>query len=135
MGPSIASVLPTRGEVVGVAHPVVVTFTAPSPIGTWPRRAIEVKSAPAMTGKFEWLDNDVVQWSRPILAGAQHDRAFRGRPGNELRNGSAVVGIANISEHTFTVSVDALTQDRRLRCLRRTTDSTGEKPACSRLDG
>ena len=27
--PAIASVLPTRGEVVGVAHPVVVTFTAP----------------------------------------------------------------------------------------------------------
>ena len=35
-GFAIASVLPTQGEVVGVAHPVVVTFAAPSPIGSQP---------------------------------------------------------------------------------------------------
>ncbi len=59
---AIASVLPTRGEVVGVAHPVVVTFSRPVADRHAAERAIEVKSAPAMTGKFEWLDNNVVQW-------------------------------------------------------------------------
>jgi lipoprotein-anchoring transpeptidase ErfK/SrfK len=59
--PAIASVLPTRGEVVGVAHPVVLTFTAPVADRRAAERAIDIKSAPAMTGKFEWLDNDVVQ--------------------------------------------------------------------------
>jgi lipoprotein-anchoring transpeptidase ErfK/SrfK len=61
--PAIASVLPTRGEVVGVAHPVVVTFGAPVADRHAAERAIDIKSAPAMTGKFEWLDNDVVQWA------------------------------------------------------------------------
>src|SRR5271170_2458118 len=61
-GVAIASVLPTRGAVVGVAHPVVVTFRAPVANRHAAERAIDVKSAPAITGKFEWLDNDVVQW-------------------------------------------------------------------------
>jgi lipoprotein-anchoring transpeptidase ErfK/SrfK len=58
----IASVLPTRDQVVGVAHPVVVTFGAPVANRRAAERVIAVTSAPAMTGKFEWLANDVVQW-------------------------------------------------------------------------
>ena len=57
-----ASVLPTRGEVVGVAHPVVVRFSAPVADKRAAERAIDIKSVPAMTGKFEWLDNEVVRW-------------------------------------------------------------------------
>src|SRR5271166_4177457 len=59
---TIASVTPTPGDVVGVAHPVVVTCSAPVTNRHAAERAIDVKSSPAMTGKFEWLDNDVVQW-------------------------------------------------------------------------
>src|SRR5262249_58817717 len=55
----IASVLPTQGEVVGVAHPVVVTFNAPVADRHAAERALEVKTAPAMSGKLEWLDNEV----------------------------------------------------------------------------
>jgi hypothetical protein len=39
----------------------VLTFTAPVADRRAAERAIDIKSAPAMTGKFEWLDNDVVQ--------------------------------------------------------------------------
>ena len=59
---AIASVLPTPGEVVGVAHPLVVTFSAPIANRHAAERAIQVKSADGMTGKFQWLDNAVVQW-------------------------------------------------------------------------
>src|SRR6202007_2691355 len=59
---TIASVLPTPGEVVGVAHPVVVTFSAPIANRRAAERAIHVKSADGMTGTFQWLDNAVVQW-------------------------------------------------------------------------
>lgn len=34
----IASVLPTSTQAVGVAHPVIVTFRAPSPTGAPPSR-------------------------------------------------------------------------------------------------
>ncbi|WP_231999600.1 Ig-like domain-containing protein, partial [Mycobacterium sp. 1245852.3] len=64
-GFAIASISPGRDEVVGVAHPIQVRFKAPitNPADRQAaERAVDVKSTPAMTGKFEWLDNKVVQW-------------------------------------------------------------------------
>ena len=60
--PDIASVLPTQDAVVGVAHPVVVTFKAPVADRRAAESGLAIKSVPAMTGKFEWLENTVVQW-------------------------------------------------------------------------
>jgi lipoprotein-anchoring transpeptidase ErfK/SrfK len=108
-GAVIASVLPTRGEVVGVAHPVVVTFTAPVANRRLAERAIEVKSAPAMTGKFEWLDNDVVQWVPDRFWPAHSTVALSvGGLSTNFQTGPAVVGVASISDHTFTVSIDGV---------------------------
>jgi lipoprotein-anchoring transpeptidase ErfK/SrfK len=108
-GFAIASVLPTRGEVVGVAHPVVVTFRAPVANRRAAERAIAVTSAPAMTGKFEWLDNNVVQWV-PDRFWPAHSTVALSVDGQstEFKTGRAVVGVASISEHTFTVSIDGV---------------------------
>jgi lipoprotein-anchoring transpeptidase ErfK/SrfK len=104
---AVASVLPTRGEVVGVAHPVVVTFSVPVDNRHAAERAIKVKSAPAMTGKFEWLDNDVVQWVPDRFWPAHSTVALSvGGLSTDFKTGPAVVGVADISDHTFTVSID-----------------------------
>jgi lipoprotein-anchoring transpeptidase ErfK/SrfK len=106
---AIASVLPTSGEVVGVAHPVVVTFRAPVANRHAAERAIEVKSAPAMTGKFEWLDNDIVQWVPDRFWPAHSTVALSvGGLSTEIKTGPAVLGLADISDHTFTVSIDGV---------------------------
>ena len=111
-GFAIASVLPTRGAVVGVAHPVVVTFGAP--ITNLANRhaaesAINVKSAPPMTGKFEWLDNEVVRWVPDRFWPAHSTVALSlGGLSTDFKTGPAVIGVANISDHTFTVSVDGV---------------------------
>jgi lipoprotein-anchoring transpeptidase ErfK/SrfK len=108
-GFAIASVLPTRGEVVGVAHPVVVTFNAPVADRRAAERAIDFKSAPAMTGKFEWLDNDVVQWVPDRFWPAHSTVALSvGGRSTNFQTGPAVVGVASISDHTFTVSIDGV---------------------------
>jgi lipoprotein-anchoring transpeptidase ErfK/SrfK len=108
-GLAIASVLPTRGEVVGVAHPLVVTFTAPVTDRQAAESAIEVKSAPAMTGKFEWLDNDVVRWTPDRFWPAHSTVGLSVGPlATEFQTGPAVVGVASISGHTFTVSIDGV---------------------------
>jgi len=115
---AIASVLPTRGEVVGIAHPVVVTFRAPV-AGPAARhaaeRAVDVMSSPARTGRFEWLDSNVVQWvpSRYWPAHSTVALSVGGRHGLSLdfQTGPAVVGVANISDHTFTVSIDGAEAD------------------------
>jgi lipoprotein-anchoring transpeptidase ErfK/SrfK len=112
--PAVASVLPTRGEVVGVAHPVVVTFTAPVADKRVAELAIDLKSAPAMTGKFEWLDNDVVQWVPDRFWPAHSTVALSvGGLRTEFATGPAVIGVASISDHTFTVSIDGIDAGRR----------------------
>jgi lipoprotein-anchoring transpeptidase ErfK/SrfK len=105
----IAAVLPTPGEVVGVAHPVVVTFSAPIANRRAAERAIRVKSTPGMTGKFEWLDNDVVQWVPDGFWPAHSTVALSvGSLATDFKTGPAVLGVADISDHTFTVSVDGV---------------------------
>jgi lipoprotein-anchoring transpeptidase ErfK/SrfK len=106
---TIASVLPTPGEVVGVAHPVVVTFGAPVAHRRAAERAIHVKSTPGMTGKFEWLDNDVAQWVPDRFWPAHSTVALSVGPlSTDFKTGPAVLGVADISDHTFTVSVDGV---------------------------
>jgi lipoprotein-anchoring transpeptidase ErfK/SrfK len=108
-GFAIASVLPTRGAVVGVAHPVVVTFSAPVANRHAAERAIQIKSAPAMTGKFEWLDNDGVQWIPDLFWPAHSTVALSvGGLSTNFETGPAVVGVASISDHTFTVTIDGV---------------------------
>jgi lipoprotein-anchoring transpeptidase ErfK/SrfK len=107
--PAIASVLPTSGEVVGVAHPVVVKFGAPVIDKRAAERALDIKSVPAMTGKFEWLDSDVVHWVPDRYWPAHSTVALSvGGRSTELVTGPDVVGVANISDHTFTVSIDGI---------------------------
>ncbi|MGH3967970.1 MAG: L,D-transpeptidase [Mycobacterium sp.] len=108
-GLALASVLPTRGALVGVAHPVVVRFSAPVANRQVAERAIEVESVPAMTGKFEWLDDDVVQWV-PDRFWPAHGTVALSVDGlsTHFQTGPAVVGVADISDHTFTVSIDGV---------------------------
>jgi lipoprotein-anchoring transpeptidase ErfK/SrfK len=106
---AIASVRPTAGQVVGVAHPVVVTFRAPVANRHAAEHAIQVESAPAMTGKFEWLDNDVVQWVPDRYWPAHSTVALSvGGMSTDFKTGPAVLGLADISGHTFTVSIDGV---------------------------
>lgn len=107
--PTIASVRPTRGEVVGVAHPVVVTFGAPVADRRAAERAIDIKSVPAMSGRFEWLDNKVVQWVPDRFWPAHSTVALSmGGLRTEFATGPAVIGVASISDHTFTVTIDGV---------------------------
>jgi lipoprotein-anchoring transpeptidase ErfK/SrfK len=106
---AIASVLPARGGVVGVAHPVVVTFSKPVSNRHEAERAVDVKSVPPMTGKFEWLDNNVVQWVPDRYWPAHSTIALSvGGVPTEFQTGAKVLGVADITNHTFTVSVDGV---------------------------
>ncbi len=109
---AIASVLPMRGQVVGVAYPLVVGFSVPM-INSTDRhaaeRALDVKTAPPMTGKFEWLDNEMVQWVPDRFWPAHSTVALSvGGRSTEFQTGPAVVGVASISDHTFTVTIDGV---------------------------
>jgi lipoprotein-anchoring transpeptidase ErfK/SrfK len=111
-GFAIASISPKRDEVVGVARPIQVKLTAPvhnSADRRAAERAIAVKSTPAMTGRFEWLDDKVVQWVPDRYWPAHSTIALTvGGATAEIKTGPAVIGLASISQHTFTVSIDGV---------------------------
>jgi lipoprotein-anchoring transpeptidase ErfK/SrfK len=109
--PAIASVSPAEGAVVGVAHPVVVTFGTAVTDRRAAERALRIKSTPPMTGKFEWLESTVVQWVPDQFWPAHSAVSLSMRGGLATTNfstGPAVIGVANISDHTFTVTIDGV---------------------------
>ena len=103
--PGVASVLPTNGAVVGVAHPVVMTFTAPVIDRVAAERIIHVTSPSDMPGHFEWVENNVVQWV-PNHFWPAHSHVSVGVQAltTGFETGDALLGVASLSEHTFTVS-------------------------------
>ncbi|MDV3136368.1 L,D-transpeptidase [Mycobacterium sp. 29Ha] len=108
--PAIASVLPAQGDVVGIAQPVVVTFGAPVVDKRAAERAIDIQSSPAMTGKFEWVDNSAVKWVPDQFWPAHSTIALsvRNIPLTNFQTGAAVIGTANIADKTFTVTIDGV---------------------------
>lgn len=105
--PAVASIAPADGALVGVAHPVVVTFT--HPVADIARARIEntisVVSPDHTTGHFFWPDLHTVQWI-PDRYWSAHTHVQVGV--KELKTGfntaDAFLGVASVSGHTFTVS-------------------------------
>lgn len=104
---TVATVQPAPGEVVGVAQPVTVRFTKPIPDRAAAERSITITSSRNTPGRFTWLNDSVVQWN-PAQLWPAHTRVTvkAGPASTEFETGSAVVGVADISAHTFTVSID-----------------------------
>jgi lipoprotein-anchoring transpeptidase ErfK/SrfK len=105
--PAIASISPRQGDVVGVAHPIEMTFRAPVVDRGAAERAIDFTSVPAMPGRFEWSDSTTVHWVPDRFWPAHSTvRLFVAGESTAFDTGAAVVGVANIADHTFTVSID-----------------------------
>ncbi|MBS9534030.1 L,D-transpeptidase [Mycobacterium sp. M1] len=108
-GVAIAEVLPAAGTVVGVAHPVVVTFGRPVLDRLAAERAIAVHSTPAMSGRYEWIDDTVVQWTPDRFWPAHSTVALSvGKRSADFSTGPELLGVASISAHTFTVTLDGV---------------------------
>jgi lipoprotein-anchoring transpeptidase ErfK/SrfK len=103
----VTSIQPANGAVVGVAHPVIVTFTGPIRDRGAAERTIKVTAPNHVTGHFNWVDDNVVQW---IPNGYWPAHSHIGVTVHALSTGfdtgDQVVGVASISQHTFTVSVN-----------------------------
>jgi lipoprotein-anchoring transpeptidase ErfK/SrfK len=103
--PGVVSILPGDGAVVGVAHPVVVMFSAPVIDRAAAERSIHVTSPSNMSGHFEWPENNVMQWV-PNHYWPAHTHVSVGvqELTTGFETGDALLGVASISAHTFTVS-------------------------------
>ncbi|HEU0190548.1 MAG TPA: L,D-transpeptidase [Mycobacterium sp.] len=104
---AVESVAPAPHTVVGVAHPIVLTFRAPVANRQAAERIFAIRTTPRMTGSYEWLDDHVVQWVPDRYWPVHSTIALSvGKRVSEFQTGPAVVGVANISARTFTVTID-----------------------------
>jgi lipoprotein-anchoring transpeptidase ErfK/SrfK len=104
----VATIQPAPGQQVGVAYPVTVTFAQSITNRATAEKSIDI-SSPAATpsGSFTWLNDRVVQWN-PKGFWPAHSSIIvtAGGAKTTFETGAAVVGVADIDAHTFTVSID-----------------------------
>jgi lipoprotein-anchoring transpeptidase ErfK/SrfK len=104
---TVASIQPASGAVVGVAHAVIITFAGPVTDRAAAERAIHITAPNHITGQFSWVDTNVVQWKPDSYwpahshVGVQVHALSTG-----FDTGDEVLGVASISQHTFTVSIN-----------------------------
>jgi lipoprotein-anchoring transpeptidase ErfK/SrfK len=103
----IVDVQPSPGATVGVAHPVTVTFAGPVANRTAIEQSIEFTSPATPSGSFTWLNDRVLQWN-PNGFWPAHSTITMTAGGAKMsfETAAAVMGVADIDAHTFTVSSD-----------------------------
>ena len=104
----VASIQPAPGQQVGVAYPVTVTFAQSITNRATAEKSIDISSpAATLSGSFTWLNDRVVQWNPKGFWPAHSSiTVTAGGAKTTFETGAAVVGVADINAHTFTVSID-----------------------------
>nr|WP_276018236.1 L,D-transpeptidase family protein [Mycolicibacterium sediminis] len=107
----MASVSPAPSDVVGVAHPVTITFAEPVADRAAAQRSVRFTSAGMPAGEFSWLGDDVLQWKPTAGYLPAHSTIALSVGGakTSFQTGAAVLGVADVNAHTFTVSIDGVT--------------------------
>jgi lipoprotein-anchoring transpeptidase ErfK/SrfK len=104
---AVTAISPATGDVVGVAAPIEVTFAEPITNRARAEQSVEITSDKTPTGQFNWLSNQIVQWAPDQFWPAHSPISVTaGGFSTSFETGSAVVGVADINDHTFTVSID-----------------------------
>jgi lipoprotein-anchoring transpeptidase ErfK/SrfK len=103
----VASIQPASGEKVGVAMPVTLTFARSITNRAAAERSVAIASPATPAGSFTWLNDRVLQWN-PKGFWPAHSSIIVSAGGAKttFETGAAVVGVADIDAHTFTVSID-----------------------------
>ncbi|CAN5692314.1 L,D-transpeptidase [soil metagenome] len=105
--PAIATVQPAAGDVVGVGAPITVTFAGPVADRAAVEQSIKIVSPKDATGRFEWTSPASVQFVPDDFWPAHSEvKLLAGGMPLSFGTNAAVVGVADLSAHTFTVSID-----------------------------
>ncbi|MGE2717058.1 L,D-transpeptidase [Mycolicibacterium litorale] len=105
--PAVTAIEPGTGDVVGVAQPLTVRFAAPVPNRSAAERSLRITSPATPAGEFTWLSDSVMEWTPSAFWPAHSPISVSaGDLATEFRTGAAVVSVADVDAHTFTVSID-----------------------------
>ncbi|KUI24892.1 Lipoprotein-anchoring transpeptidase ErfK/SrfK [Mycolicibacterium rutilum] len=103
-------VSPEPGQVVGIAAPVTIRFSSVVADREAAERGITIDTPVEVPGRFTWTSDRVVQWAPKGFWPAHTPVSVRtDGMSTSFDVGAAVVSVADISAHTFTVSIDGQT--------------------------
>jgi lipoprotein-anchoring transpeptidase ErfK/SrfK len=99
------TISPADGAKVGVAKPIVITFTAPVTDRALAEQAIHISSDPPVPGKFYWMNDSQVRW-RPFDFWPAHTTVNidAGGTTSSFTTGDALIAIADNATHQLTVT-------------------------------
>lgn len=105
--PETASIQPSSGALVGVACPITVTFSEAVTDRQAAQRSIRITAPNRPTGGFTWITDRVAQW-QPAHYWPAHTRVKVQVHAltTDFETGDLVTGVASLSAHTFTVSIN-----------------------------
>ncbi|NKY24684.1 L,D-transpeptidase [Nocardia gamkensis] len=104
--PPVAAIGPSNGQVVGVAHPVTIRFAAPVTDRAKTEQSIDIRTTRPLPGTFAWTDDREAVWTPSGFLPADATVLVSvGGARTEFRTNAGVFGDANMSAHTFTVTV------------------------------
>ncbi|MFC9557384.1 L,D-transpeptidase family protein [Rhodococcus sp. NPDC056960] len=98
---------PATGQVVGIAHPVVIRFATPVSDRASAERGVQITPSTPVTGQFSWIDDHSLQWT-PDRFWPAHTAVTVQAAGarSQFQVGDALVAVANTTTHQFTVSIN-----------------------------
>jgi lipoprotein-anchoring transpeptidase ErfK/SrfK len=101
----VEAVNPSNGSTVGVAKPIVITFTAPITDRAAAEDAIHISSDPPVAGKFYWMNDSQVRW-RPFEFWPDHTGVNIDAAGttSSFTTGDALVATADNNTHQMTIT-------------------------------
>ena len=102
---SLSAVSPTNGATVGVAKPIVISFSGPISDRPAAEDAIHISSDPPVPGKFYWISDSQVRW-RPFDFWPAHTTVNIDAGGNKsgFTTGDELIATADNTTHELTIT-------------------------------
>ncbi|WP_459546907.1 L,D-transpeptidase [Nocardia sp. X0981] len=105
----VSSVTPSDGAVVGIAHPVTIRFSSPVTDRAGAEQSLSVTAGDPLPGTYSWRDDRELTWTpRGYLPANSTVAVNFGDRRTQFETNPGVVADANMSAHTFTVSIGGI---------------------------
>lgn len=103
---AVASVAPADGAVVGIAHPVTIRFPDPVTDRARAEKTLSVTADRPLDGSYSWRGDRELTWTPSGFLPANTTFTVNfGDQRTQFQTNGGVVADANMSTHTFTVSI------------------------------
>ncbi|WP_040791010.1 L,D-transpeptidase [Nocardia paucivorans] len=104
--PPVAAVSPTNGAEVGIAHPVIIRFLADVTDRPRVEHTVRIGTDKPLPGRFSWNGPRELTWTPTgFLPTDSTVTVMVGERRTEFHTNAGVVADADMSTHTFTVSI------------------------------